>query len=87
VSACVGLEVLLADQYAPLVGRRIGLFTNPSAVDSRLESACRLLTGTPRLNIVALFSAEHGFSGAVDAGVSVDLRTGLPLHSRVIASK
>lgn len=78
-----GLDVLRADDYAPLRGRRVGLLTNPSAVDRTLTSAYRILTQA--LNIVALFAPEHGFVGAAPDGEQIstqtDPRTGLPVYS------
>jgi beta-N-acetylhexosaminidase len=80
-----GLEVLRDSSYADVRGKGIGLMTNPSAVDSSLESAYRILTRADKVNVVALFSAEHGLSGAADAGEkvasNVDPRTGVPIYS------
>lgn len=81
----VGLEVLRDSDFAVLRGKRVGLMTNPSAVDANLESAYRILTGADAVNVVALFGAEHGFIGAADAGEKVasdvDPRTGIPVFS------
>jgi len=33
-----GIEVLRNEQFAPLKGKRVGLITNPTGVDSRLRS-------------------------------------------------
>ena len=85
MSVLVGLDMLQADDFALLRNRRIGLFTNPSAVNRRLESAYHVLTSTPSGQIGALFSAEHGLLGAAGAGdsvsSSVDPRTGITVHS------
>ena len=63
--------------------RRIGLVTNPSAVDSRLRSTLDLLAPTGQLS--ALFGLEHGVRGHVQAGekvaTMVDEKTGLPVYS------
>ncbi len=80
-----GLEVLRAHHYAPLAGQRVGLMTNPSAVDRALTSAYRLLSSAPEVSLKALFGPEHGFAGAApDAehiASAVDPHTGLPVYS------
>ena len=79
----IGLEVLQASGYAALRGRRVGLMTNPSAVDRHLNSAYDLLR--QGVALVALFAPEHGFAGAVRDGEPIatqtDPRTGLPVYS------
>ncbi|NLJ75250.1 MAG: DUF1343 domain-containing protein [Firmicutes bacterium] len=63
--------------------RQIGLITNPSAVNSNLESTLNLLTQTNQVR--ALFGLEHGIRGNVQAGDKVesytDGQTGLPVYS------
>ena len=80
-----GLDVLVAEDFARLAGRRVGLLTNPSAVDRTLVSAYRRLTGAPQVDARALFGPEHGIAGAAAEGAHVgsgaDPRTGLPVHS------
>ena len=80
-----GLEVLVERNFDGLQGRRVGLLTNPSGVDSRLKSTIDILHEAPEVNLVALFAPEHGVRGDVYAGghvsASVDTRTGLPVHS------
>ncbi len=80
-----GLEVLRQDGYKPLHGQRIGLFTNPSAVDRNLESAYNILCNERNVHVVALFSPEHGFAGATEtsesASYNVDPLTNLPVYS------
>ncbi len=80
-----GLDTLIADDFALLRDRRIGLLTNPSAVDARLVSAYRVLTDAPGVTVTALFGAEHGFAGTAKdgeaVGSAVDPRTGIPVYS------
>lgn len=80
-----GLEVLRQEGCQRLAGRRVGLLTNPSAVDRQLDSAYRILTATPDANVKALFAPEHGFAGAAPDGANiastVDPHTRLPVHS------
>lgn len=80
-----GIDRLVAMEFRELWGRRVGLFSNLSAVDQKLRSTVDLLWQSEAVNLVALFSPEHGFAGAAADGVhvqsSVDGRTGLPIHS------
>lgn len=79
-----GLEVLLSDSLGLVEGRRVGLVSNMAAVD-RFGTAGveRLRAGG--VNLVALFSPEHGFRGSAAPGErvasGVDSATGLPVHS------
>ncbi|MCD4686093.1 MAG: DUF1343 domain-containing protein [Anaerolineae bacterium] len=80
-----GLEVLHDDQFRALAGQRVGLMTNPSAVDARLQSAYNIFAQSPHVNLTALFGPEHGFAGAAPDAAPVssttDPRTGLPVFS------
>lgn len=64
---------------------RVGLITNHTGRSSTGESTIDLLHGHPDVELVALFSPEHGIRGAAEAGERVasgrDERTGLPIHS------
>ena len=80
-----GLEVLVENGFEPLLGKRVGLVTNPSGVDRQFRSTIDILFQAPEVNLVALFGPEHGVRGDVYAGDHVDsskdARTGLPVHS------
>ncbi len=80
-----GIDVLLADSLPLVEGRRVGLVTNHTALDARGRHAIDRLAEHPRIDLVALYSPEHGIRGDAEAGVlvdsSVDERTGLPVHS------
>src|SRR5882724_1809360 len=81
----LGSEVLAANGYKELQGKRVGLITNPSGVNRSGESAIDLLRSAPGVKLVALFGPEHGVYGDVKAGENIrdrtDQRTGLPVHS------
>jgi len=85
VAPRLGIEVLLDERIELLRGRRVGLVTNATGVDSRLRSTVDLLAAHPQVDLVALFGPEHGVRGDVQAGDHVaDMRdpaTGLPVHS------
>lgn len=80
-----GLEVLRDSGFKGLSGRRVGLVTNPSGVDSHLVSAVDILYNAPGVELVALYGPEHGVRGDVYAGDkvadAVDQATGLPVYS------
>lgn len=80
-----GVEVLRDEGFAPLKGKRVGLVTNPSGVDSRMVPTIEILMKAPEVNMVALFAPEHGVRGDIWAGGKVesgtDPATGLPVHS------
>lgn len=80
-----GIEVLRESGFQRLVGKRVGLVTNPSGVDSQLRSTIDILYNAPGVNLVALYGPEHGVRGDVYAGGAVtdtkDAKTGLPVHS------
>jgi uncharacterized protein YbbC (DUF1343 family) len=78
-----GIDVLEAQKFAPLAGKRVGLITNRTGVDRNHRSTIDLLAHAPGVKLVALFSPEHGIRGAVDERVpsSTDAATGLPVYS------
>jgi uncharacterized protein YbbC (DUF1343 family) len=81
----LGNEVLVQTKFKVLAGKRVGLITNPSGVNSRLQSTIDVLRAAPNVKLVALFGPEHGIYGDVPAGDKIasrtDARTGLPVHS------
>nr|WP_241665134.1 DUF1343 domain-containing protein [Peribacillus simplex] len=80
-----GIEVLLKEEKNVLSGKKVGLITNPTGIDSRLTSIVDLLHDDPDINLTALFGPEHGVRGDAQAGASVeyyiDEKTGLPVYS------
>ena len=80
-----GVEVLRERGFEGLVGRRVGLVTNPSGVDHLLNSTVDILYNAPGVELVALYGPEHGVRGDVYAGGKVadtkDPATGLPVYS------
>ncbi len=64
-------------------GKRIGLITNQTGVDSQGWCTIDVLAHADGLKLVALFSPEHGIAGKIDATVqnSTDAATGLPIFS------
>lgn len=80
-----GIEVLRDRGFDILIGKRIGLVTNPSGVDRYLNSTVDILYNAPGVELVALYGPEHGVRGDVYAGGKVsdtkDEATGLPVYS------
>ncbi len=64
-------------------GKRVGLITNATGVDSRLRRSIDILK--EKVNLVILLAPEHGLRGNVVAGAAVpheiDAKTGLPIFS------
>ena len=80
-----GIEVLKANNFKQLEGKRVGLETNPTGVDNFLKSDVDILHEAANVKLVALFGPEHGVRGNVHAGDHVgnaaDPTTGVPVYS------
>lgn len=80
-----GLDVLEASGFSALRGKRVGLITNQTGVDSRGRHAADLLAEAPGVTLAAIFSPEHGFTGRVEHGQKVSGglhgRSRVPIHS------
>ncbi len=79
----VGLDVLESEKFAPLHGKHVGLITNHTGLDAQGRSTVDLLSHAPGVQLVALFSPEHGLAGNNDERVAStkDAATGLPIYS------
>ena len=78
-----GLDVLEQEGFKRLQGRRVGLIANHSALNRKGRHLLDLVVEHPEIQLVALFSREHGFRGTADEKVDsgVETSTGLPLYS------
>jgi len=79
-----GIDVLQRDGFALLKGRRVGLITNHTGLNRDGISTVELLHKAPGVELVALFSPEHGIQGRLDTSRIPDSRdgaTGLPIYS------
>jgi uncharacterized protein YbbC (DUF1343 family) len=63
-----GIEVLLEKHLDLVKGKRIGLITNPTGADAGLRSTIDLFRSNPAVDLVALYSPEHGVRGNAQAG-------------------
>ncbi|HOH18057.1 MAG TPA: DUF1343 domain-containing protein [Bacilli bacterium] len=78
------LGIDLIDQYLDVFkGKRVGLMTNTSGVNSQLQSTINIMKA--KTNLVALFAPEHGVRGNFQAGEKfltyTDEETGVLVHS------
>ena len=80
-----GIEVLRDRGFDVLKGKRVGLLTNPTGVDSDLNSTIDILHNAKDVKLVALYAPEHGVRGDIYAGAVVkdakDSATGIPVYS------
>ena len=78
-----GLDVLESQKFAPLRGKHIGIITNHTGLDSQGKSTIDVLAHAPGVQVVAIFSPEHGLSGQSDERISStkDPSTGLQVFS------
>ncbi|WP_338524876.1 exo-beta-N-acetylmuramidase NamZ domain-containing protein [Pseudomonas batumici] len=78
-----GIDVLEAQQFAPLAGLRVGLLTNRSGFDAEGRRTVDVLAHAPGVTLAALFSPEHGLNTDMDERVGdvPDPATGLIVHS------
>jgi len=81
----LGIDVLEADGFAAVKGKRIGLLTHPAGVNRRSVSTIDVLRRAPGVQLVQLYAVEHGINADLPASKpfadSVDPRTGLKVIS------
>jgi len=83
-SVLTGIDVLEAQDFAPLKGKRVGLLTNQTGLDSAGRRTIDVLAHAPGVQLTAIFSPEHGVIGALDTtkiGNSRDAATEIPVYS------
>lgn len=80
-----GLDVLKANNFAPLQGKTVGVVCNHTAVDKAGNHIVDLLHDAPDVNLKAIFAPEHGFRGTTEGGYalndSMDLKSGAMIYS------
>lgn len=78
-----GIEVLIADKLDLVRDKRVGLLTNPSAVDSQLVPTLNRLRQAG-VEVTQLFAPEHGIEAALANGKGgakgIDAASGLPVE-------
>jgi uncharacterized protein YbbC (DUF1343 family) len=79
-----GLDVLIAQGFAPLQGKRVGVITAQTGVTEDGQRIIDVLAHAPGVKLVAIFSPEHGLEGNREdrnIGDGVDETTGTPVYS------
>jgi len=80
-----GIDALLAEPGRFLDGRRVALLANQASLTGAGAPTLEALRASPGIELVALLTPEHGWSGFEDDATPVadrrDPRTGLPLVS------
>ena len=80
-----GIDVLERDDFSILENKRIALITNQTGVNKKLVSTVDLLSKAKNVELVAVFSPEHGFRGIGKAGEAIndliDSTTGIKYYS------
>jgi uncharacterized protein YbbC (DUF1343 family) len=82
-----GIDVLVANDFRPIAGKRVALVTNATGRAHDGRSTVQVLASegakTAGVKLVRLFSPEHGIRSDVDARVTgeIDPATGLPVQS------
>jgi uncharacterized protein YbbC (DUF1343 family) len=80
----LGIDVLSQENFQLLEGKRVGLITNQTGVDSTGRTTIDLLHEAKNVKLVALFSPEHGIRGQLEQSNiadTIDEKTGLPIFS------
>lgn len=83
-SVLTGIDVLESQDFAPLRGKRVGLVTNQTGLDSLGRRTIDVLAHAPGVELKLIFSPEHGVTGSLDTtavGNSRDAATGVPVYS------
>ncbi|HQU83057.1 MAG TPA: DUF1343 domain-containing protein [Pyrinomonadaceae bacterium] len=79
-----GIDVLEKNNFKELEGLKIGLVTNQTGRNFAGKPTIDVLKEAKNVNLVALFSPEHGIRGELDQEKIVDSKdekTGLPVYS------
>jgi len=81
----LGLDVLMESKLDLVKGKRVGVITNQTGVNSKGTHIIDLLYHAPEVELVALFGPEHGIRGDVEGGYHIDNqkdpKTGVPIFS------
>lgn len=79
-----GLDRLIAENFAPLAGKKVGFITNQTSRTSKGEFGPHVFASQRVFDLVALYGPEHGIKGERQAGVTSDTLErfeGVPVYS------
>ena len=84
VDTLTGVDVLERNGFAELNGKRVALITNHTGLSRDGRSTIRLLHDAPDVELVRIFSPEHGIEGKLDIpniDDATEAGTGIPIFS------
>ncbi len=82
--ALPGIDVLERNEFRQLAGAHVALITNHTGLSHEGRSTIRLLHEAPNVDLVRIFSPEHGLEGKLDIPLisdGADGDTGIPVVS------
>jgi uncharacterized protein YbbC (DUF1343 family) len=68
----LGIDVLERQNFSILNGKRVGLITNQTGVNKKLELTIDIFKRAKNFKLVSVFAPEHGVKGLVGAGQLFD---------------
>ncbi len=68
----LGIDVLQKNNFSLLSGMRVGLITNHTGANSKLQSTVDLFKQANNFKLASVFSPEHGLKGTIGSGQSFD---------------
>ncbi|MDW7681663.1 MAG: DUF1343 domain-containing protein, partial [bacterium] len=81
----LGIDILLDEHLDLIQGKRVGIITNQTGVNSDGKHIIDLVFEAPEVELTALYGPEHGLRGDVEGGLTishlVDPKTGVPIYS------
>src|SRR6185295_1045230 len=81
----LGIDVLEADGFKAIAGKKLGLLTHAAGVNRRGETTISVLRRAPQSKLVCLFAPENGLEGTTKSATKFDDAihgpTGLPVYS------
>ena len=83
-SVLSGIDVLKRDNFKALAERNVGVITNQTGIDRNGVSIISLLHQAPEVELIAVFSPEHGLFGKLDIediADSTESNTGVKVFS------
>jgi uncharacterized protein YbbC (DUF1343 family) len=79
-----GIDVLVAQDFAPLAGKRVGLVTNHTGLTYDGQRTIDVFVKSGKVKLAAIFTPEHGLTGTRDdeqIASGKDAATGVPIYS------